>query len=245
MKKSGYASGVLKKAIFGLKAPFFLCAGLVLTGSLVSAQPAETESSSAAETTSQPSQTRAKTFVPSPSASDRTAGAGQIKILEIEFSSRREDVPINEDKIRQNMRSTKGGVYAQQTVDGDIESLYATGDYSNVQIVTSEMRSEDGERGVRLSVLVDPKVRVSDVEVKRKRADGGMDDQLSVDKEDLLDLKLKALTASDEKGAQALANAFKKKETVTKPGDILSEERLRRDAVAMEDFYRDKGYKDV
>ena len=60
-----------------------------------------------------------------------------------------------------------------------------------------------------------------------------------------MDLKLKALTANDEKGSQALANAFKKKETVTKAGDILSEERLRRDAVAMEDFYRDKGFKDV
>ena len=198
-----------------------------------------------AETQTQPSQTRAKTYVPSPSASDRAANAGQIKILEIEFSSRREDVPINEDKIRQNMRSSKGGLYSQQTVDGDIESLYATGDYSNVQIVTSEIRSEDGERGVRLSVLVDPKVRVSAVEVKRKRADGGLDEQLSVDAEDLLDLKHKALTANEEKGAQALTNAFKKKETVTKAGDILSEERLRRDAVAMEDFYRDKGYKDV
>jgi len=197
------------------------------------------------ETSTQPSQTRARTYVPSPSASDRTISTGQIKILEIEYSSRREDVPINEDKIRQNMRSTKGGIYSQQTVDGDIESLYATGDYGNVQIVTSEMRSEDGERGVRLSVLVDPKVRVSDVEVKRKRADGGFDDQLSVDKEDLLDLKLKALTASDEKGSQSLVNAFKKKETVTKAGDTLSEERLRRDAVAMEDFYRDKGFKDV
>ena len=43
----------------------------------------------------------------------------------------------------------------------------------------------------------------------------------------------------------SLASAFKKKETVTKAGDTLSEERLRRDAVAMEDFYRDKGYKDV
>ena len=122
----------------------------------------------------QPSQTRAKTFVPSPSASDRAVSAGQIKILEIDYSSRREDVPINEDKIRQNMRSSKGGIYSQQTVDGDIESLYATGDYGNVQIVTSEMRSEDGERGVRLSVLVDPKVRVSAVEVKRKRADRGL-----------------------------------------------------------------------
>ena len=62
------------------------------------------------ETPTQPSQTRAKTYVPSPSASDRAANAGQIKILEIEFSSRREDVPINEDKIRQNMRSSNGGI---------------------------------------------------------------------------------------------------------------------------------------
>jgi len=198
-----------------------------------------------AQSSPQPSQTRARTFVPSPSASDRAATSGQIKILEIEYSSRREDVPINEEKLRQNMRSAKGGIYSQQTVDGDIESLYATGDYSNVQIVTSEMRAEDGERGVRLSVLVDPKVRVSAVEVKRKRADGGLDDQLSVDKDDLLDLKLKALTANEERGAQALASAFKKKETVTKAGDILSEERLQRDTVAMEDFYRDKGYKDA
>ena len=193
---------------------------------------------------SQPSQTRAKTYVPSPSSAEKVA-TGQIRILEIEFSSKRTDVPINDDKIRQNMRSTKGGVYSQQVVDGDIESLYQTGDYANVQIVTSEMRSDDGERGVRLTVLVDPKVRVSEVEVKRLRADGGLDDDLSVEKEDLLDLKLKALTASDAKGATALANAFNPKEVVTKAGDTLSEERLQRDAFAMEDFYRDKGYKDV
>ena len=192
----------------------------------------------------QPAQTRAKTYVPSPSSSEKVAG-GQIKILEVEYSSKRPDVTINDDKIRQNMRSNKGGVYSQQVVDGDIESLYQTGDYENVQIVNSEMRSDDGERGVRLTVLVDPKVRVADVEVKRKRADGGLDDELSVDKEDLLDLKLKALTASDAKGAAALAGAFTPKETVTKVGDTLSDERLQRDAFAMEDFYRDKGYKDV
>ncbi len=239
MKKSGITTGVLKRPFFGpwgVALPLFLALGTALP---LQAQEPE------AESTPQPSQTRARTFVPSPSASDRAVTTGQIKILEIEYSSRREDVPINEDKIRQNMRSAKGGLYSQQTVDGDIESLYATGDYSNVQIVTSEARSEDGQRGVRLSVLVDPKVRVSQVEVKRKRADGGLDDQLSVDKEDLLELKLKALSASEERGAQALAGAFKKKETVTQSGDILSEERLRRDAVAMEDFYRDKGYKDV
>ena len=194
MKKSGNTTGVLKKPFWGIYGQFLSWVVALLTAfSLVAQEPDP-------QLPSQPSQTRAKTFVPSPSASDRVASAGQIKILDIEFSSQREDVPINEDKIRQNMRSSKGGIFSQQTVDGDIESLYATGDYSNVQIVTSEMRSEDGERGVRLSVLVDPKVRVSEVEVMRKRVDGGLDDQLSVDKEDLLDLKLKALTANEGKG---------------------------------------------
>ena len=195
-------------------------------------------------TSQEPTRSKSKIFVPSPSASER-ATPGQLKILEIEFSSKRTDVPLNEDKIRQNMRSSKGGVYSQQVVDGDIESLYKTGDFGNVQIITSEMRGEGGEPGVRLTVLVDPLVKVSTVEVKRKRADGGLDDQLSVDKDDLLDLKLKALTASDAKGAKALADAFKPKETVTKAGDTLSAERLQRDAYAMEDFYRDKGYRGV
>ena len=56
---------------------------------------------------------------------------------------------INEDKIRQNMRSNQGGVYSQQVIDGDIESLYQTGDYENVQIITSEVTT-GGERGVTI-----------------------------------------------------------------------------------------------
>ena len=125
MKKSGITTGVLKKGFFwllGRVLPGWAAVILAVASASVSlAQDQE------AETSPQPSQTRAKTFVPSPSASDRTAGAGQIKILEIEYSSRRQDVPINEDKIRQNMRSSVRGLYSQQTVDGDIESLYATG----------------------------------------------------------------------------------------------------------------------
>jgi outer membrane protein insertion porin family len=238
VKKSGVATGVSKWASFGVRGWVLSILVLCFSGSELGAQ----ESEKSPEV--QPSQTRAKTFVPSPSSSEKAA-SGQIKILEVEYSSKRPDVTINEDKIRQNMRSNKGGVYSQQVVDGDIETLYQTGDYENVQIVTSEMRADDGERGVRLTVLVDPKVRVAEVVVKRKRADGGLDDELSVDKDDLLDLKLKALTASDAKGAAALANAFTPKETVTKAGDTLSDERLQRDAFAMEDFYRDKGYKDV
>ncbi|NBR69418.1 MAG: outer membrane protein assembly factor BamA, partial [Verrucomicrobia bacterium] len=241
MKKSGYASGVPKRGYFVAPKVVACLFGLVVCGVFsCGVVAAEGEPS----TSQEPTRSKSKIFVPSPSASER-ATPGQLKILEIEFSSKRTDVPLNEDKIRQNMRSSKGGVYSQQVVDGDIESLYKTGDFGNVQIITSEMRGEGGEPGVRLTVLVDPLVKVSTVEVKRKRADGGLDDQLSVDKDDLLDLKLKALTASDAKGAKALADAFKPKETVTKAGDTLSAERLQRDAYAMEDFYRDKGYKDV
>jgi len=192
---------------------------------------------------SQSAQTRAKTYVRSPSAPEKVA-TGQERILEIEFSSTRSDVPINSEKIRQNMKSKKGEVYSPQAVDDDIESLYKTGDYVNVQIGTSDT-TDNGERGKVLQVMVDPKVRVSEVEVKRLRSDGGLDDDLSVDKEDLLDLKLKALTANDSKGAKAIADAFTPKEVVTKAGDSLSEDRLQRDAFAMEDFYRDKGYNGV
>ena len=232
------ATGVLIEGSFGprggvLPLAFLVFLGLGL-GGVVAQEPAQT---------GVPAQTKQKQYVPSPSSSEKAA-TGQIRILEIEYSCKRSDVTLNEEKLRQNMRSNKGGVYSQQVVDGDIESLYQTGDYTNVQIVTSQV-TVDGEQGVRLSVMIDPKVRVSAVEVKRKRADGGLDDELSVDKDDLLDLKLKALTANDAKGAAALANAFTPKETVTKAGDILSEERMQRDAFAMEDFYRDKGYKDV
>ena len=232
------ATGVLIGGSFGPRGGVLPLAFLVFVvlglGGVVAQEPAPT---------GVPAQTKQKQYVPSPSSSEKAA-SGQIRILEIEYSCKRSDVTLNEEKLRQNMRSNKGGVYSQQVVDGDIESLYQTGDYTNVQIVTSQV-TVDGEQGVRLSVMIDPKVRVSAVEVKRKRADGGLDDELSVDKDDLLDLKLKALTANDAKGAAAIANAFTPKETVTKAGDILSEERMQRDAFAMEDFYRDKGYKDV
>ena len=104
MKKSGNITGVLKRTFFGSLGWLL---PLVLSG-LWNFQLGAQEPDREAAT--QPSQTRAKTFVPSPSASERTVATGQIKILEIEYSSRREDVPINEDKIRQNMRSTKGEI---------------------------------------------------------------------------------------------------------------------------------------
>ena len=168
-----------------------------------------------------------------------------IPILEIEYSSRRDDVPINEDKIRQNMRSKQGGVYSQQVVDGDITLLYETGEYTNVQICTTEMRAEAGERGVRLTVFVDPRVRVSEVEVKRRRPDGGLDDNLSVKREELLGVQPASWETIGVPENASRAKGTTRKPAVTKAGEILREERLYRDAVAMEECYLEKGYKDV
>ena len=169
----------------------------------------------------------------------------QIRILEIEYSCRRSDVALNEEKLRQSMRSKKGGVYSQQVVDGDIGSLYQTGDYTNVQIITKQVRAEDGEHGVLLTVMVDPRVRVSEVDVKRIRPDGGLDDNLSVKREELMRVHPKPWETRDAHESAGGAGAVARNPTVTKAGEILREERLFRDAVAMEDCYREKGYKDV
>ena len=168
----------------------------------------------------------------------------QIRILEIEYSCRRSDVALNEEKLRQGMRSKKGGVYSQQVVDRDIENLYQTGDYTNLQIVTSPV-TVDGEQGVRLAVMVDPRVRVSEVEVKRMRPDGGLDDNLSVKREELMGVHPKPWDTRDAHESAGGAGAAARNPTVTKAGEILREERLFRDAVAMEECYREKGYKDV
>ena len=168
-----------------------------------------------------------------------------ILILEIDYSSRRDDVTINEDKIRQNMRSTQGGVYSQQVVDGDIALLYETGDYSNVQICTTEVRAENGERGVRLTVIVEPRVRVAEVEVKRRRPDGGLDDNLSLKREELLGVQPTSWETIGVPENASRAKGTTRKPAVTKVGEILREERLYRDAVAMEECYLEKGYKDV
>ena len=185
-----------------------------------------------------------RAFHVGPLASVSKAG-NQIRILEIEYSCRRSDVVLNEEKLRANMRSTKGGGYSQQVVDGDIESLYQTGDYANVQISTTQMQAEDGEQGVRLNVIVDPRMRVSEVEVKRRRPDGGLDDNLSVKREELMRVHPKPWETKDDHEAAGGAIANVRNQTVTKPGEILRETRLHRDALAMEDFYRDNGYKDV
>ena len=152
---------------------------------------------------------------------------------------------LNEDKIRQSMRSIKGGTYSQQVVDGDIAFLYETGDYTNVQIRTAEMRAENGERGVRLTVMVEPRVRVSEVEVKRRRPDGGLDDNLSLKREELLGVQPTSWETIGIPENASRAKGTTRKPAVTKVGEILREERLYRDAVAMEECYLEKGYKDV
>ncbi len=168
----------------------------------------------------------------------------EIRILVIEYSSRRSDIPINEDKIRSNIRSKKGGVYSQGVVDEDIKYLYQTGDFQNVQICVSEMRDEDGERGVRLGVFVDPKVRVAGVDVKRKREDGGLDDLLALKKVDLLNVQVKETVRSPAKvphSKTSSPHAYK----LTQSGDILNPERLYWEARAMEKLYKEKGYYEV
>ena len=167
-----------------------------------------------------------------------------IRILEIEYSSRRSDIAINEDKIRSNIKSKKGGVFSINIVDEDIKHLYQTGDFQNVQIHASEMRGEDGERGVCLVVLVDPKVRVAGVDVKRKRDDGGLDDLLALKKDDLLNLQVNEVDRSSE--AAPLSRTPKHQiQKVTQRGDILSSEKLHWDARKMEKVYKEKGYCDV
>jgi len=167
-----------------------------------------------------------------------------IRILEIEYSSRRSDTTVNEDKIRSNIKSKKGEVFSINIVDEDIKHLYQTGDFQNVQIHASEMRREDGERGVCLVVLVDPKVRVAGVDVKRKREDGGLDDLLALKKDDLLNLQVNEADRSSE--VAPLSSIPKHQiQRVTQSGDILSSEKLHWDARAMEKIYKEKGYCDV
>ena len=167
-----------------------------------------------------------------------------IRILEIEYSSRRSDIAINEDKIRSNIKSKKGEVFSINIVDEDIKHLYQTGDFQNVQIHASEMRREDGERGVYLVVLVDPKVRVAGVDVKRKKEDGGLDDLLALKKDDLLNLQVNEADRSSE--VAPLSSIPKHQiQRVTQSGDILSSEKLHWDARAMKKIYKEKGYCDV
>lgn len=106
------------------------------------------------------------------------------------------------------------------------------------------MRTEGGERGVRLVVLIDPKVRVAGVDVKRKREDGRLDDLLELKKIELLNLQLKeGDTTSKEVSLLSPAGHWNHK--VTQSGDILSPEKLHWDARAMEKLYKEKGYYDV
>ena len=143
-----------------------------------------------------------------------------IRILEVEYASRREDVPINEGKISQNMMSGKGGLYSQAAVDQDIRNLYATGDYENVQILTSPMRSEDGAMGVRLSVLIDPKPILFEVIRERFDENGNVTGGPSLSAKELPLDKIKI-------------------------GRLVGRQSLDQQAKTWEKTYRDRGYPDV
>ena len=173
------------------------------------------------EATPEPGQTKQKNIRRFEDQPDLTSGSRPfMPILEIEYSSRREDIAINEDKMRQNMLSVKRGPYFSQVVDQDIRNLYGTGEFENVLIVASEMRSEDGERGVRLSILVDPKPTLSDVSVTRTLPDGTSDNQTpQIGKNLSLD--------------------------VLQIGKMVGGENLHRQARQWEENYRKKGFSDV
>jgi outer membrane protein insertion porin family len=167
-----------------------------------------------------------------------------IRILEIEYSSGSNDIPIHEDKIRSNIRSKQGDMFSINVVDEDIKHLYQTGDFQNIQICASEMRSDDGENGVRLTILADPRVRVEAVDIKRKRDDGGLDDHLALKKVDLLNLQVKEADRSSEV-VPLSSTPSQQIHKVTQSGDILSSQKLHWDARTMEKHYKKKGFYDV
>ena len=179
---------------------------------------------------------RAKTYIPSPSTSKRSKPE-QIKILEIEYTSNRADVSIDKDKIRQNMRSIKGGVFSQEEIDKDIQTLFGLGDFDSVQILVTEMRGATDERGVCLEVVVCPVRVVSSASVVGKNEDGKTNEKLSFDAERIMNLEVKGLAPED--GLVIV------KKSLTKAGNILSEQRLNQDVLAIEGFYKENGYKDV
>lgn len=179
---------------------------------------------------------RAKTYIPSPSISERSKPE-QIKILEIEYTSNRADVSIDKDKIRQNMRSIKGGVFSQEEIDKDIQTLFRLGDFDSVQILVTEMRGAKDERGICLEVVVCPAIVVSSVTVVGKNEDGKTNERLSFDAERIMSLEVKGLAPED--GLVIV------KKSLTKAGDMLSEQRLARDALVIEGFYKENGFKDV
>ena len=180
--------------------------------------------------------TRAKTYVPSPSTSGRGIPE-EIKILDVEYTSSRGDVSIDKEKIRQNMRSVKGGVFSQREIDEDIQALFGLGDFDSVQILVTEMRDSKDDRGISLEVVVCPAMKASSVSVEGKNEDGKTNEKLSFDAERIMSLEVKGLAPED--GLVVV------KKSLTKAGDMLRDQRLNRDALVIEGFYKENGYKDV
>jgi len=144
----------------------------------------------------------------------------RLRILEIEYASNRDGVALNEDKIRQNMRSHWGGIYSPQWVDEDISNLYASGDFKNIQIHASSMRRETGENGVRLVVCLDPKVPLAEWEAERIGENGARESHLSIAVKDL-------------------------PTSYFQIGRFLDAESLHRQAKTWEEIYRKNGFYDV
>lgn len=141
----------------------------------------------------------------------------KARILDIQTLSNREDVPLNEDKIRQNMRSCRGGLYSPDWVNEDIANLYSSGDFKNIQIRASPMRGDQGENGIRLTVVVEPKVPLGEWDVERLGKNESRDRRLSV-------------------ALQDLPTSF------LQIGKLVDLESLHRQAKAWEEIYRKRGF---
>ncbi|MFN3409355.1 MAG: outer membrane protein assembly factor BamA [Limisphaerales bacterium] len=89
-----------------------------------------------------------------------TAGFAQadgprIAAIQISFVG---PATVSEDLIRANIRSRAGEVFFPAVVDDDIKNLYATGLFYNIRVTRT-----DGENGITLGYVVQPKPRLTDI----------------------------------------------------------------------------------
>lgn len=80
-----------------------------------------------------------------------------IRSIEIQYAGAQ---TVSREKILANMRTQVGKPFSQQSVDEDVRSLFATGDFANVRIF-----GEQQGDGVKVSVVVQGKARITAVNV--------------------------------------------------------------------------------
>ena len=68
-------------------------------------------------------------------------------------------ITISESRIRSNMRTKVGDRFSHPVLQGDVESLYATGDVQNIRMLSEPV----GADGIRIIVVVQTRARLSEV----------------------------------------------------------------------------------